>query len=63
MPACHIVQDEFLDRMYWTPASTTADDLGLISALGNCVVYDSLIHGSWELVRERASKSMAIRER
>jgi chitosanase len=51
----HQVQDAFFDRVYWTPALTSATGLGITSALGSCVVYDSFVHGSWVLMRERTN--------
>ena len=52
-PVMHQVQDDFFDRVYWSPALLFAGNLGISSALGCCVVYDSTIHGSWGLMRSR----------
>ncbi|HKO03319.1 MAG TPA: chitosanase, partial [Candidatus Acidoferrales bacterium] len=41
------VQDEFFDRAYWEPALVAARGVGISSALGTGVVYDSFIHGAW----------------
>jgi len=54
-PVMHQVQDAFFDRVYWTPALTSATGLGITSALGCCVVYDSFIQGSWVLMRNRTN--------
>jgi len=47
------VQDAFFDRVYWAPAVTTAQRLGIVTALGTCVVYDSTVHGNFALIRDR----------
>jgi len=49
------VQDEFFDRVYWNPSETAATDLGIKSALGGSVVYDSHVHGSWRRMRDRTN--------
>jgi chitosanase len=45
-------QDAFFDEVYWAPAQRIAKRLGISSALGVAVVYDSQIHGSWGTVRD-----------
>ena len=52
-PVMREVQDAFFDRVYWTPALTAAEKLGITTALGSCVVYDSTVHGSFGLIRDR----------
>lgn len=52
-PVMHEVQDQFFDRVYWEPSVEAVNRLGIVSALGTCVVYDSRVHGSWPLVRDR----------
>jgi len=52
-PVMHTVQDSFFDRVYWTPAVTAATALGIRTPLGIAVVYDSRVHGSWALMRDR----------
>ncbi len=47
------VQDTFFDRVYWAPAAAAAQQLGITKGLGCCVVYDSIVHGSWSLVRDK----------
>ncbi len=54
-PVMHDVQDSFFDRVYWAPAVQSASALGIVSALGTGVVYDSCVHGSWGLMRERTT--------
>ena len=49
-------QDAFFDRVYWAPAARSAGSLGLESALGHAVVYDSRIHGSWGRMRARTDE-------
>jgi chitosanase len=51
----HYVQDEFFDRVYWDPAATAAVQLNVTSALGCCVIYDSTVHGSWKMIRDRTN--------
>lgn len=51
----HEVQDRFFDRVYWAPSVQDADALGIASALGACVVYDSRVHGSWRALRDRTA--------
>lgn len=46
-------QDAFFDRVYWQPAVRSASALGIASALGQAVVYDGHIHGSWRRMRDR----------
>jgi chitosanase len=47
------LQDEFFDEVYFVPATKAADRLGIVTPLGQAVVYDSFIHGSWPLIRDR----------
>ncbi|HEX9961991.1 MAG TPA: peptidoglycan-binding protein [Pyrinomonadaceae bacterium] len=46
-------QDAFFDRVYWVPAVNLAAEIGVETALGTAVVYDSKIHGSWLRMRDR----------
>ena len=52
-PVMWRVQDTFFDRVYWNPALKNATTLGIKSALGSAVVYDSIVHGSWGKIRDR----------
>jgi chitosanase len=52
------VQDAFFDRAYWTPAQTTALALNILTPLGQCVVYDSTVHGSFGLIRDRTNTAV-----
>jgi chitosanase len=46
-------QDLFFDQVYWQPAERAATQLGITTPLGVAVVYDSTVHGSWKLIRDR----------
>ncbi len=52
-PVMRDVQDTFFDEVYWNPALRAASRLGIRSPLGIAVVYDSWVHGSWALLRDR----------
>jgi chitosanase len=52
-PVMRKVQDEFFDKAYWQPALASAAQMQISSALGIAVVYDSTVHGSWEMIRDR----------
>jgi chitosanase len=54
-PVMHAVQDAFFDRVYWTPAANSAQAAGTVTALGCCTVYDSTVHGSYGLIRDRTN--------
>ena len=57
-PVMQHVQDAFFDRVYWTPAVTAAEKLGLVEALSAAVVYDSAVHGSWSALRDRTTAKL-----
>lgn len=46
-------QDEFFDSKYWESAVRIAKRDGIALPLGVAVVYDSVVHGSWSLMRRR----------
>jgi chitosanase len=52
-PVMQDVQDAFFDRVYWNPAVKQATNLGVSTPLGTAVVYDSTVHGSWGIMRDR----------
>ena len=54
-PVMRDVQDAFFDEVYWDPAVRAAGRIGIRSPLGVAVVYDSWVHGSWPLLRDRTS--------
>jgi chitosanase len=58
-PVMHDVQNQFFDRVYWSPAAQSAANLGFIDALSTAVVYDSCIHGSWQKIREMTNQALA----
>ncbi len=51
----HAVQDGFFDRVYWQPAMRQMNAIGGSQALTAATVYDSTIHGSWRLMRDRTN--------
>ncbi len=55
-PVMQGAQDDFFDRVYWAPALRSSEFIGVESALGTTVVYDSRIHGSWHRMRDRTSE-------
>jgi chitosanase len=52
-PVMRETQDLFFDQVYWQPAERVATQLGITTPLGMAVVYDSTVHGSWKLIRDR----------
>jgi chitosanase len=52
-PVMHDVQDQFFDHVYWAPAQAAAAALNVQTALGCAVIYDSTVHGSFKLIRDR----------
>ena len=54
-PVMHTTQDQFFDRVYWAPSVLSAQNAHLSTALGTAVAYDSRIHGSWVLMRDRTN--------
>lgn len=57
-PVMRDAQDAFFDRVYWRPAEAHAGRIGAGSALGHAVIYDSVVHGSWPLIRDRVTDAM-----
>ncbi|ANH68312.1 peptidoglycan-binding protein [Mitsuaria sp. 7] len=51
-PVMRETQDRFFDVGFWQPAVRKATTLGIRSALGIAVVYDSTVHGSWDKLRK-----------
>ncbi|HET9370037.1 MAG TPA: peptidoglycan-binding protein [Vicinamibacterales bacterium] len=47
------LQDEFFDEVYFEPAAAAAERFGVGTPLGQAVVYDSFVHGSWRRIRDR----------
>jgi chitosanase len=50
------VQDEFFDDVYWQPALRSAQRIGISTPLGLTVVYDGVLHGSWDRIRLRTEE-------
>ncbi|ACE86152.1 peptidoglycan-binding protein [Cellvibrio japonicus] len=50
-------QDLFFDQAYWQPAERAATQLGIKTPLGVAVVYDSTVHGSAKLIRDKTNQS------
>jgi chitosanase len=57
-PVMRATQDAFFDRAYWEPALRRAAALGLTTALGVAVVYDSIVHGSYSRIRDRTTRKV-----
>lgn len=55
-PIMQQVQDRFFDSVYWSPALRSAQSIGISQALCVGVVYDSRIHGSWSLMKDRTNE-------
>jgi chitosanase len=60
-PVMRDVQDQFFDKVYFNPAMKTAEQHGIQTPLGRAVVYDSIVHGSWALIRDRVEGTPASR--
>jgi chitosanase len=50
-PVMRDTQDSFFEQGFWQPAEQAAAQLGIASALGVGVVYDSFVQGGWNEVR------------
>lgn len=61
-PVMRDVQDGLFDELYWEPAVRAAARLGLRSPLGVAVVYDSWVHGSWALLRDRTTAAGTLQQ-
>jgi chitosanase len=59
-PAMRRTQDAFFDRAYWEPALRAAQALGIGSALGTGVVYDSFVHGAWARLRDATAHNLGL---
>ncbi len=57
-PVMREVQDRFFDRVYFAPSQAACAALGIATALGSAVVYDSHIHGSWGRMRDRTNEQI-----
>ena len=52
-PVMRSAQDNLFDRAYFVPAVTAAMAIGIVSPLGQAVVYDSFIQGGWRRLRAK----------
>lgn len=59
-PVMRETQDTFFDDAYWRPALVAAGKLGIVSPLGIAVVYDSIVHGSWALIRDKTIATVGL---
>lgn len=57
-PIMRETQDAFFDRVYWEPALSSAAFIVVDEPLSVSVVYDSRIHGSWHMIRDRTIKAV-----
>jgi len=55
-PVMRRVQDDFFDQHFWWPAVATAEAMEIRSALGILTIYDSRIHGSFDLISSRTTQ-------
>jgi chitosanase len=58
-PVMRDTQDVFFDETYFRPAIRTAERDGIFEPLGQAVVYDSFVHGSWARIRDRVEGTPA----
>jgi chitosanase len=54
-PVMRDLQDEFFDEVYFGPATRAAQRMAAVTPLGQSVVYDSFVHGSWTRIRDRVA--------
>lgn len=55
-PVMRDSQDAFFEDVYWQPAARSAQRLGIATALGTAVVYDSFVQGSWQTIKKRTDQ-------
>jgi len=60
-PVMREVQDLFFDSEYWQAAERAAGREAIDTPLGLTVVYDSIVHGSWGLIRDRTTSRVQSR--
>ncbi len=59
-PAMRRTQAALFDHSYWDPALRAAQTVGIASALGIGVVYDSFIHGAWTRLRDTTAANLGL---
>ena len=57
-PVMQKAQDDFFDRVFWEPAVKTATAYGFTRPLSAAIIYDSMIHGSWGMIRDRTNNAV-----
>ena len=57
-PVMQQEQDRFFDAHYFDPACRMATARGLQTPLGQALVYDSMVHGSFKIVAARVGKTI-----
>ncbi len=55
-PSMQAEQDRFFNAHYFNPACAAAATRGILTALGEAVVYDSFVQGGWAKVNARVGK-------
>jgi chitosanase len=58
-PLMRATQDQFFNEHYLAPACNAAETMGIMSALGQTVVYDSHIQGGWSKLQNRVGRMTA----
>jgi len=51
-PVMIATQDRFFDDVYFKPALNICQTMGITTALGHAAVYDSCVHGSFDMIRD-----------
>ncbi len=59
-PVMQKAQDDYFDRNYWKPAALDCTNCGLTRPLSMAVVYDSHIHGHFDLIRRRVEGGPSV---
>jgi len=62
-PVMRDTQDHFFEQVYWQSAERSASRAGISTPLGVAVVYDSTIHGSWVMIRDRTVRQVGTLEK
>jgi chitosanase len=52
-PIMRDIQDSFFESGYWQPAEAEALKMNIHTPLGVATVYDSVVHGSWKMLRDK----------
>ena len=55
-PVMRRVQDDFFDYRFWWYAAAKAEGRGIYTPLGTLTIYDSRIHGSFDLISSRTTQ-------